>query len=75
MCVCVCVCVCVLLLFWGGFHRLFLLLLLLLKLPQWGTADAEIEVPFVEIPEFTSVLPLKPEVGRNIAVIITINTF
>ena len=34
---------------------------------QCGTVDAEIEVPSVEDPEVTSVLPLKPGEGQNIA--------
>ena len=31
---------------------------------QWGTADAEIQVPSVENPELSKVLPLKPGVGQ-----------
>ena len=34
---------------------------------QWGLADAEVVVPSVETPELTSVFPLKPGVGQNIA--------
>ena len=34
---------------------------------QWGTADVEISNPSVENPELTNVLPLKPELGQNIA--------
>ena len=32
---------------------------------QWDTADAEIEVPSVENPELTNILPLKPDVCLN----------
>ena len=36
--------------------------------PQWGTADAKIEVPPpIKNPELTNVLPFKPGVGQNIA--------
>jgi len=34
-------------------------------LSQWDTADAEIEVPSVENPELTNILPLKPDVCLN----------
>ena len=38
-----------------------------LKGPQWGTANAESNVPSVANPELTSALSLKPGVGQNIA--------
>ena len=31
---------------------------------QWGTVDAKFNVPSVENPELTNVLPLKPDVAR-----------
>ena len=34
---------------------------------QWGAADAEMKVPFIENTESLKVLPLKPGVGQYIA--------
>ena len=36
-------------------------------LPQWGTVDTEIKVPYVENPELTNALPLKSGEGQYVA--------
>ena len=40
---------------------------LLMLSPQWGPANAEIQVPSVENSELRNVLPLRLRVGQNIA--------